>query len=367
MRIALISINQSSHSETFIRAQRNYLDGEITYMWSKGKKTEEGLIQPSNYLLRLWGIYLEYKRKNNHIQKKALKRFLLKKKIDVVLAQYGPCGVSVMDACKELNLPLVVHFHGFDAYVKETLDQHKKDYLRMFDYASTIIAVSKDMVEQLIHLGAPAKKVTYAPYGPNTTFFDVQPMFDQKTFVSIGRFTFKKAPYLTLAAFREVLDQVPDAKLIMAGGGPLEEVCHNLAHYWNISEQVIFPGAIKHEQVLEYFKHAYAFVQHSIVSENGDAEGTPVAGIEASAAALPVVATRHKGLRDVILEGKTGYLVDEKDVSSMAKAMIALCKNREKAMQMGQAGREFVKQHFTMDDYIEKLNQILKKAVQSHP
>ncbi len=62
--------------------------------------------------------------------------------IDAVLAEYGTTGVNVMEACRKLEIPLIVHFHGYDASVHEVLAKHAEDYPRMFGQAEAIVAVS---------------------------------------------------------------------------------------------------------------------------------------------------------------------------------------------------------------------------------
>ena len=62
-------------------------------------------------------------------------------------------------------------------------------------------------------------------------------------------------------------------------------------------------GALNHEEVMPLFSNARCFVQHSVVPSYGDAEGTPVAILEAQAAGLPAVATRHAGIVDAVVDG----------------------------------------------------------------
>ena len=131
--------------------------------------------------------------------------------------------------CRELRIPLVVHFHGADAYSTENLDRHKESYKKMFVYSSAIISVSRHMTEQLVRLGAPNEKVFYNSYGVEVC------KFKQASFhafplraLAVGRFVEKKAPYLTILAFKKVLERLPEAKLEMVGVGPLHEVCRQL-------------------------------------------------------------------------------------------------------------------------------------------
>jgi glycosyltransferase involved in cell wall biosynthesis len=81
-------------------------------------------------------------------------------------------------------------------------------------------------------------------------------------------------------------------------------------------------------------------------------EGTPVALIEASAAARPVVGTLVGGVADVINDGHTGFLVPPGDPHAVAERVLFLLNNRQKALDMGQQGRKFVKDRFSAERLI---------------
>ena len=70
---------------------------------------------------------------------------------------------------------------------------------------------------------------------------------------------------------------------------------------WNIEDHVTFTGGIPHEKLIPYFKDACMFIQHSVQPSYGDAEGTPNTILEASAAALPVVSTKHAGIPQAVI------------------------------------------------------------------
>lgn len=179
--------------------------------------------------------------------------------------------------------------------------------------------------------------------------------------MAVGRFTDKKAPYYTILAFHAIAQQFPQAKLLMAGDGVLKSTCQNLVRHLGLQEQVVFLGVIDHQRYRELLAESLAFVQHSITAANGDMEGTPVAILEASAAGLPVVATRHAGIPDVVLHEKTGLLCNEHDVEGMANNMARLLNNSTEAQQMGQAGKQRILKHFNMQRHIEVLEKALQR------
>jgi glycosyltransferase involved in cell wall biosynthesis len=218
------------------------------------------------------------------------------------------------------------------------------------------------MERQLTSLGAPPEKIHRIVYGVDADLFcDAKPAEAEAHFLAVGRFVEKKAPLLTLLAFARVRRACPRARLTMIGDGPLHGACLALAYGLRIDDAVAFPGVLDQEGVAEMMKTARAFVQHSLRAADGDSEGTPVAVLEAQAAGLPVVATQHAGIQDVVVEAQTGHLVPERDVEGMAEAMLALARDPARAAAMGQAGRQRVLDHFTRDKSIGRLAGILEE------
>jgi glycosyltransferase involved in cell wall biosynthesis len=108
---------------------------------------------------------------------------------------------------------------------------------------------------------------------------------------------------------------------------------------------------------------ARCFVQHSVEASNGDSEGTPVGILEAGASSLPVVATRHAGIPDVVVEGQTGFLVDERDTTAMAAQMLRLAQDSELAARLGSAARLHVERNFSQEQSLDRLWTIIESAI----
>ena len=290
--------------------------------------------------------------------------FFREHRVNCILAEYGMNGADICDIASELKIPLIVHFHGHDAHRTPDVTPYLDKYKRMFEYAHTVISVSHLMTERLLELGAPAEKILYHPYGAREYFFDVKPDY-RPTLIAVGRFAEIKAPYLTVAAFREALKEVPDARLTMVGDGHLLECCRSLALTWNIADSIDFTGPLTHEQFLPLFSQACAFVQHSVTPSWGDAEGTPNSVLEAQAAGLPVISTQHAGINEAVIHGETGYLVKERDVNAMADHMTFLLTNRNSAESMGQAAKAHIKSNYSMTKYIKAIEQTISGAIKN--
>jgi colanic acid/amylovoran biosynthesis glycosyltransferase len=295
------------------------------------------------------------------------KTILQRNQPDIVLAQYGPIGVEVSSACSQMRIPLAVYFHGFDASVESVLDKNRESYRHLFAEAGAIIGSSKLMRDKLIDLGSPAKKTFYVPYGVDCEKFrGAEPEKSLPLFLSVGRFVEKKGQVFSLRAFARVFRRYPESRLKMVGTGPELEFCRKLAAQLGIASAVEFVGEQPHQAVMQEMKRARAFVQHSLRAATGDSEGTPVAILEAGACGLPVVATRHGGIPEIISHARTGYLVLERDVESMADYMEKLISCPQIAGQMGRAAREKISCEFSLKKTIPTLAEVLRSAVASH-
>jgi glycosyltransferase involved in cell wall biosynthesis len=354
IKLAILTKNQNAYSETFIQSQR-----KLPYCI----KFYYGGFVPYNLDGQPGHSYQDKGMEGFGREETILYDSLKNEQIDCVIVNFGTVAACSLNVIKALNLPMVVHFHGYDISNSHFLQQYIQGYCAVFDYARYVVGVSKKMVEDLIRIGCPAEKIVLTYYGASPAFLQTTPSYASRQFVSIGRFVQKKAPYLTIAAFKKVLERYPDARLVMVGDGELSETCHNLVKAWKMEENVCFKGILSPSEIVSLMEESIAFVQHSVTAGNGDSEGTPVAIMEASSAALPVIATKHAGIPDVVKDGETGFLVSELDIDGMSKAMISLIDSATLPRRMGIAGRELMRKAFTQAYYLQTLESLIEKCV----
>jgi colanic acid/amylovoran biosynthesis glycosyltransferase len=357
---------EGAYSETFIKNQIKYLDFEKVVIY--GTRYEEFRIGNEYIVPKVWYLSLLMKVVGKlGINKRRIYVFLLKRKIrylkiNVALAQYGSLGAEVVDPLFDLHIPLVVHFHGADASFKPTLEELKFSYINMFSKCKSIIAVSSSMVTRLINIGAPKDKIFYNCYGVDINKFKFRETQTSDYILSVGRFVEKKAPHLTILAFFIALERNKELKLKMIGNGALLNSCKQLARALNIEKAVEFLGVQSPEYIAELMSNAICYVQHSVIAETGDAEGTPLAILEAGASGIPVVSTRHEGIADVIQDGVNGFLVDEFDVQGMAAKIDLLVNNKGLASSLGINARSIISNNFNLNRHITALSEILNLA-----
>ncbi len=369
MRVAIVQPRPHLESETFLRAHADRLPAEVVVL-SGAPPAIDGrpLLETRPRALwpllrgfasgfrpdRGWGAFAA-----SCAYAQAFRRL----RPDVVLAQYGPSGVAVREACAALGVPLVTCFHGYDASRRALLERLADDYRALFRDGAACVVPSRSLERQLVALGADEARVQVNPYGVDLErFAGGDPAGAAAVFVSVGRFVEKKAPHLLLLAFARLRERHPEARLRMLGEGPLLPVCRDLARAFGQGDAVHFLGAQPPAIVAEELRHARAFVQHSLEASDGDCEGAPVALIEAGASGIPVVSTRHAGIPEIVLDGKTGLLVGERDVEGFAQCMAELLRSPEHAAALGSAARERALRCFGVARHIERLAAMLRAA-----
>lgn len=367
--VVLKAYDLSATSETFIVAHGHLLPADVTLIEGDNPRVDGRSLLSQSTPARVSRFLSRHLRKRDWAweRESAYDQFIRTWRPHAVLAEYGYSGVAAMRVCQQHNIPLVVHFHGQDATRHEVLRRYKDDYPRMFEIAAAIVVVSQAMQQQLLRLGAPPEKLHYNPCGVDCEAFEAgSPASAPPSFLAVGRLVDKKAPHLSLLAFERVVRQMPEARFRIIGDGPLLSVCHDLVRALKLEHCVELQGARSHEEVREAMRNCRAFVQHSVEALDGDCEGTPVAVLEAGAAGLPVIGTRHAGIPDVVLDGETGFLVEERDVDGMAAHMLRLARGPQLAETVGQAARKRVVENFSMNRSIRRLWKVIESSIENH-
>lgn len=370
LNVCMMYPNKHSYSETFVRDQIERLPEKVFPLygaWFPFLQPGEKHILSRNILLRLYRLArrMLLNVPQEHLMREGLIRYLKKHKIDVALAHYALTGIAVMECCTAAQVPLVVHFHGFDAFEYKTLKENEAAYKQLFQLAQGVIAVSQHMKVQLCGLGCPPQKISVNPCGVDTEYFTGGGTLGSPSqFVAVGRFVPVKGPNLTIKAFHIVLQEIPDARLVMIGDGELLNDCKQLVHSLGISHAVYFPGPLAPEDVLKALRQSKVFVQHGIRNEQVSAEGMGLALMEASSTGLAVVATRHGGLKESVVHGETGFLVEEGDIVGMAEYMKKLALDDELCLRLGEQGRKRMINFFDIRKSIAVLDDVLRTAAQ---
>src|SRR5262249_33005255 len=149
----------------------------------------------------------------------------------------------------------------------------------------------------------------------------------------------KGTAYL-LEAFAAISEKHPRASLVIVGDGPLRERLMRHADELQLGERVVWVGAAKHSVVRSWLQRASVFCLPSCTALNGDSEGLPISLLEANASGVAVVATRHAGIPEAVMDGSTGLLVGERDSAALAEALDALLSSEPQRGAFGERARQ---------------------------
>ncbi len=373
VNIAVVNINKRKYTETFVQGLVSRLRYKVSYLHGDDLPRYDN---DDRHFLSAWpslqalAQFLEIvlRLEKSTFLKSSIRSYLQAKNIRLVLAEFGPVGNQMLPITRDLGIPLIVYFHGYDVFNRQALERYSAQYPDLFREAACIIGVSETMLNRLEELGAPREKLFHLPAFVNLELF---PYSDHRSrpprFLAVGRFAETKSPHLTLLAFHRVSEVVPEATLTMVGkggGGELFEACLILARALGLESRVEFKGVMTQEEVASEMRQARVFVQHSVTTpEQGDMEGKPVAIMEAMASGLPVVATRHSGISELIEDGVTGVLVDEYDVATMAASMIRLAQDDDLVHQIGERASAFIHNHPLISRHVEIMESIIDETI----
>jgi glycosyltransferase involved in cell wall biosynthesis len=370
--IALVNRNADKYTETFVRRHLRELPFDTLFYFGA-----DSYFPMYGFIGRLlpwrgwWLKILSYHEARMGLpdgfhRQKAWQRDLLRNNVRLVLAEFGTTGAAVAPACRDLGIPLVVIFHGYDAHNKDIVEEHKAGYEYMFKTADILIGVSQDIIGKLELIGAPKEKLRYLPCGINMDLFCYSNHRDRPPiFLCVGRFAETKSPHLSILAFHKVSQVLPEARLVMIGKKEdLYETCLILVKSLRLEQKVTFTGQLSPEEVSEHMRDARVFIQHSLTTpQHGDKEGTPVSIMEAMASGMAIVATRHAGIGEMISNEDTGLLVEEYDVNNMAAQMLTLALDDDLVEHLGRNASQSIYGHPLIRHNIKVLSDIINDSI----
>lgn len=178
--------------------------------------------------------------------------------------------------------------------------------------------------------------------------------------VCVSRLVPRKGQDTLIRAMPRVLAAVPDAVLLIVGGGPYREELEKLAAARGLGDSVRFTGAVPWERLPAHFGAGDVFAMPCRTRRGGlDVEGLGIVYLEASATGLPVVAGDSGGAPDAVLHGETGWVVRGGVPEDAADRISALLQDPVLRARMGERGREWVAERWRWDLLAEQLKALL--------
>jgi colanic acid/amylovoran biosynthesis glycosyltransferase len=277
-----------------------------------------------------------------------------------VHAHFASSAASVaLDVHRLTGVPYSLTAHAKDIYRHE-LDL---DYLRTkLDRARFAVTVSDYNREHLARLGARGVVRIYngidlrrfAPNGVGRA--------EPALVLAVGRLVEKKGfDVLVRACGLLRADGVPFRCLIV-GKGELARDLRELVSTLGLEQDVELAGALPREQLVELFSRASVLAAPCVIGSDGNRDGLPTVVTEAMALKVPVVATPVTGIPELVVDGRTGLLVAERDAKALAAAIRRLLEDPTTAGRLAEAGRERVERNFDLRENVRQLRMLLEGA-----
>lgn len=297
---------------------------------------------------------------------KAIRRFLKVHGVQVILSNYLDESLPYLKMARAMGVRFFAHGHGYDISERLRDARWRSAYLALNE-ADGIIVVSESIRERLLGIGLDGAKISVIPCMPDVLEAPIVPPDGELIHcLMLGSMVSKKAPILSLDAFRRAREACPRLRLDVVGDGPLCASVRQYVRAFDLGEVVTLHGyqPARGPVVQALRSRAAMFIQHSMTDpDTGDEEGLPVTILEMMGAGIPVVSTKHAGIPEAVTDGCTGFLVDEGDTRAMADRILALARDASLRARMGEAGWRRAKDHFTWAKERECLLQLMGLTV----
>lgn len=255
---------------------------------------------------------------------------------------------------------------------KRILAEEKRSY----NNAKCLVAVAKHLAEYFAGFmpGRPQLPIIPCPYGEEKFYPDQQArkrmraklgLENNFVILFIGRMVREKGPFEALAAFKKLMRDAPDARLIFVGPGPLTQEVINRIKQDNLEEGVKFLGLLPDEEIGAVYNAADVVIMPSFTYKKYRKEGQGTVPMEAMACGTPVIAYACGGLVDTIQQERNGLLVEERDIDELAEAILRIKNDSELRKKIIQQALIDVKERYGLKVIAQQIIDIYQKSFSS--
>jgi colanic acid/amylovoran biosynthesis glycosyltransferase len=314
-------------------------------------------------LVRSLNPFVFWRRATSLDQLRRTAAFLPQQSYDVCYCPFAQDARRVLRLRKLDLLPgkLVVALRGsdFSRYLKQ---RGAGVYRQVFAEADLLLPVCEAFAARLRSLGCPPEKIAVHHTGINLKRFPFRPRQKPQgelRLITVGRLVEKKGISYALRAVRQLCDAGVELSYQVIGEGPLRSLLEHESELLGIGRRVRFAGVRSHGEVEQALGEAHILLAPCVTARDGDEEGIPNVLREGMASGLPVVATYHSGIPELIEDGRTGYLAPEHDSESLSERVLRLLQNADLWGPIVAAARRRVE-----EDDIERLNRRFVELLQ---
>ncbi|MFJ1600611.1 glycosyltransferase family 4 protein [Streptomyces sp. NPDC088261] len=237
-------------------------------------------------------------------------------------------------------------------------------YLGEYTRARIAPALSPAAAGRMVQLPPGVDEKTFHPGSGGAEVRSRLGLTDRPVVVCVSRLVPRKGQDTLIRAMPAILSAVPDAVLLLVGGGPYESALRRLARSSGVAESVRFTGAVPWSELPAHFGAGDVFAMPCRTRRGGlDVEGLGIVYLEASATGLPVIAGDSGGAPDAVLEGETGWVVPGAPAalasSAVADRVVTLLRDPSLRHALGERGRSWVDERWRWDLLASRLEALL--------
>jgi colanic acid/amylovoran biosynthesis glycosyltransferase len=296
----------------------------------------------------------------------------------LVHSHFGNRGYLDMAVVRRMRLPQVVTFYGHDLSTLPRNPIWMGRFHELFSSATLFTVEGPHMRDSLVAVGCPDTKVRVRRHGVDLEECRFVPRrigADGAVKVLVAaRFVEKKGVPQALRAVAEVALRHPELRLTVvgdagpddAGGQEIRREVQSLLQSAPLHERSRWIGSVAIQEFMRIALEHHILVQPSLHARDGDNEGgAPVTLIQLAATGMPIVATTHCDIPEIVLDGVTGALAPERDVRGLAASLERIVASPQSWPRLGEQARHHVRNVFEMSKSIADLEAIYDEAVQA--
>ena len=265
---------------------------------------------------------------------------------------------------KKTRLPLLTTFYGLDVNKLSQKRVWKKRYAELFTRGELFSVEGNFMAQALAGLGCPPEKIRVVPLGVDIE--RIRRWKKSKTdetvnILFVGLEREKKGSLYAANAFSKIARTNSRCILHIVGNGRFASPVRRLLIEAGVIGQCRFHGYLSFEAYGRLLGYMDILMAPSVTAADGDTEGgAPVVVIEAQAAGIPVVGTRHCDIPNIVKDNETGLLCAERDVDALAGHLNRLISDKALRMTMGEVAQQHAARHFSIQRQVEQLNELYR-------
>jgi colanic acid/amylovoran biosynthesis glycosyltransferase len=297
-----------------------------------------------------------------------MKRYYLnefrKQNIKVVIAHFGPSGIDIVDVCRELNIPLITVFHGYD--ISKLIS--KKSYLlglkKLNDYKySKARAVSKFFISELKEY-IDENKIFILENGVEVSDLHMTKFETDIFIIQASNLVEKKGIEYSIKAIIELIELNPNRNIYfdICGDGPLRSSLEKLVDL-KYKNNIKFHGHLAGSDFRKLINRSNIFIHPSVTDSAGETETIPTSILEAMSLGKIVVSTFHAGIPEVITNGYNGFLVEEKSISGLVDILIKIINGGDSLMQIKINAHRTVFNSYNIEKQYHKFKHVINNLV----